>query len=63
MKDKQGKTPLHCAAMANNKATARQLLSLGAYVDPKDGSGKTSLREVIQAGSQAFGHHVGANVR
>lgn len=52
VRDNKGRTPLHYAAMANNAATARQLLSLGAAIDLKDGSGRTALHEAIRARSE-----------
>lgn len=47
--DKQRRAPLHYASMADNAATAAQLLDLGAWVDVRDVYGRTPLHEAVRS--------------
>ena len=42
-KDKDGRTPLHSAALTNNFDSVKFLVSCGADVNMKDSNGKTPL--------------------
>ncbi|KAK0715342.1 ankyrin repeat-containing domain protein, partial [Lasiosphaeris hirsuta] len=46
--DKQRRTPLHYACMANNLSAAEHLLRLGAMVNLRDENGRTPLHEAIR---------------
>ncbi|KAK3352416.1 ankyrin repeat protein [Lasiosphaeria hispida] len=46
--DKQRRTPLHYACMANNLSAAEHLVRLGAMVNLRDENGRTPLHEAIR---------------